>query len=669
MRARPSEAVRIGVDTGGTFTDLVVLGPGSVLARTKVRSTPENPARAVLQGLRRLGLLNSASLVIHGTTVATNAFLQRREGRTALVTTRGFEDVLALGRQARQFLYRLDPPSPPQFVPTKMRLGLEERLGPAGEVIVPLRRGSLVRLLRRLRRLRPDAVAICLLHSYVNPAHEKQAASLLRQEGWHLSLSHRVAGEFREFERTSTTVANATLAKPVEEYLATLRRRLGERRLKIMGSSGGWMTARRAVELPVRTLLSGPAGGVAAASLLGKLVAERGLISLDVGGTSTDVALCLGDVPRVARTSLDGVPLLMSTLDIRSLGAGGGSIARRDAGGALRVGPESAGAEPGPACYAHGGRRATLTDAHLALGRLPANGLLDGEMPLDEKAARAALARLGRSLGMSVEETARGILRVMESSLESSIRILVAGKGFTPSSLTLCVFGGAGGLHACALARTLGLKRILVPPDPGTFSALGLASSAATWEASRTVLRRFRHLDERGLGALTQGMEREGKAVLAKEGHEASALRVIREADLRYAGQSHELTLPMGARLLERFHRIHARAFGYARPAEEVDLVTVRVRVVAAPPQFSLARHHFRRHRAVTSEYRKTWLETGLPRRLAIFARTSLSPGAMILGPALITEYSATTYLALGFRLEVGGFGEMVLTRAKTGLS
>ncbi|HEV8375611.1 MAG TPA: hydantoinase/oxoprolinase family protein, partial [Candidatus Polarisedimenticolia bacterium] len=522
-----------------------------------VPSTPEDPSRAVLSGLYRLGLLRDSSPVIHGTTVATNAFLQGRGGRTVLITTRGFEDVLALGRQARPHLYRLDPPRRAEWIPSRWRMGVDERMDASGKPYLPLRRRSLQEVVRRVRRLRPDAVAICMLHSYADPAHEKKTAAALRGGGWHVSESHRVAGEFREFERTCTTVANAKLAKPVEGYLEALRRSLGSRRLRIMASSGGWMTASRARRLPVRTLLSGPAGGVCAASLLGKLVSSRDLITLDMGGTSTDLALCLGEVPRVARTSLAGVPLLIPTLDIRSLGAGGGSIARRDAGGALRVGPASAGAQPGPACYARGGKEPTLTDAHLVLGRLPEEGLLGGKLPLSGSHARAALAKLGRSLGMGVEETARGILRVVESSVENSIRSLAAGKGLVPASLALLVFGGAGGLHACALARRLGIGRILVPTDPGAFSALGLASSTATWEASRTVMRRIRRLGRAERAEMTLDLEKEGKAAMSKEGHRLSSLRVVREADARYVGQSHELTLPLVAGFPDRFHEDH----------------------------------------------------------------------------------------------------------------
>ena len=650
-----SGVLRIGVDTGGTFTDLVVAGRSGILRVLKLRSTPADPAGAVLEGLRRLGMLQGNAMVIHGTTVATNALLQGRGGKAVLVTTSGFEDILALGRQSRPDLYRLDSRPRSDWLPSNRRVGVSERMDPTGEPITPPSRKSLEELLGRLRRIRPDAVAVCFLHAYANPAHEKLVARSLRREGWHLSLSHRVAGEFREYERTSTTVANAVLAMPVEGYLTNLNRRIGGR-LRVMGSSGGWMTARRASQMPVRTVLSGPAGGVGAATLLGRRVARRGLITLDMGGTSTDLALCLGEVPRITRTSLNRVPLLIPALDIRSLGAGGGSIARCDAGGALRVGPESAGAEPGPACYGRGGTEPTLTDAHLVLGRLPEEGLLGGEIQLDEPAARRALGRLGRKLKMGAQETARGILRVVESSLENAIRALVAERGLIPSSLTLMVFGGAGGLHACELAKNLGVRHVVIPPDAGTFSALGLASSPSIWESSRTVLLVADRLPERDLRKRLQVLEREGLATLRREGSRPAALRVMREADLRYAGQSHELTLPLGAKLVQRFHRRHEREFGYSRSGEEVELVTLRVRIAAAPPKIDIRPGP---HASGTGAGARRTRPGKSRSGLALYRRADLRLGDRLIGPALITEYSATTYLPKGFRLVVGGMGEL----------
>ena len=652
MNPAGDRIVRIGIDTGGTFTDLVALGSSGLVRVLKVRSTPEDPSRAVLEGLRRLGLLRSSAPIVHGTTVATNAFLQRRGGRAVLVATAGFEDVLVLGRQARPSLYLLDPPERPEWIPSRLRLGLQERIGPSGETVVPLRRAALRRLLRRLESARPDAVAVCLLHAYANPAHERRVGAALRGRGWHVSLSHRVAGEFREFERTSTTVANAVLARPVDGYLAALQRRLGSR-LRIMGSSGGWMTAARAREMPVRTLLSGPAGGALAAARIGRRLRAPRLITLDMGGTSTDLAVCLGEVPRVPRTYLSGSPLLLPTLDIRSLGAGGGSIARRDAGGGLRVGPESAGADPGPACYGRGGREPTLTDALLLLGRLPESGLLGGTMPLDRAAAARAVGRLARSLRLGMEQTARGILGVVETHLENAIRALVSERGLAPASFQLLVFGGAGGLLACGVAERLGIGRILVPPDPGTLSALGLAASPAAWEGSRTVLAAGRTFTRDQIRRWSDPLVREGVRTLRREQGPRAPIAIFREIDFRYRGQSHEIAVPAGAGAVERFHREHQRCFGYARRGDWVELVTVRVRVQGRQAAAGGRRAQPRPGRTKSFHGRAA----------REIQRDDLRPGARLRGPALVTEYSATTYLAGGFRLDLGPEGELVLAR------
>ena len=655
------EWIRIGVDTGGTFTDLVVIGSHIPPRAMKVPSTPSEPAKAVLAGLARMGLLSGEDSVIHGTTVATNAFLERRHGKAALITTQGFEDVLVLGRQARTELYRLDPPSRPEWIPRALRLGVAERVSPRGEVLQRLDPRGLAGVRRRLRRAGVDAVAICLLHAYANPRHEKLVRRTLRREGWHVSASHQVAGEFREYERTCTTVANAVLAAPMRRYLETLRRRLGGRRLRVMGSSGGWMSAQGAARLPVRTLLSGPAGGVCAAALLGRRRGSPRLITLDMGGTSTDLAVCEGEVPRRSRAELGGMSLMMPALEIHSLGAGGGSIARCDAGGALRVGPSSAGSDPGPACYGRGGTAPTLTDANLLLGRLPPGGLLDGAMPLDAAAARAAVSRLGQALGVSAKQAARGIVRVVESGLENALRSLVAGKGYTLREFTLLVFGGAGGLHACGLARRLGVRRILVPPDPGTFSAMGLALSPCTWESSRTVLLQFSSLAAPRIRSLLRPMVEEGaRAVRTQSGLPRSRLRILPEADLRYAGQSHEITLPLSASIARRFHRAHAKAYGYARAGETIELVTLRVRVEGTAPSFD-----WRRRAAASVSPVPPGFSS--PRRmrgnagLRCLRRTELSGVGPLRGPLLVEEYGATTYVAAGFEVGVGRFGELVI--------
>jgi N-methylhydantoinase A len=651
--------VRVGIDTGGTFTDLVVAGRGGVAAVLKVRSTPGDPARAVREGLRALGLLRSDCPVIHGTTVGTNAFLQRRGGRAALVATAGFEDLLVLGRQARPLLYVLDPPPRRPLLPRSRRLGVEERCGARGETLIPLKRSSLARLRSRLRRMRVDAVAVCLLHSYANPDHEEAVGRFLRDEGWHLSLSHRVAGEFREYERTCTTVANAQLARPLRSYLTSLGRTLGSRRLKIMGSSAGWMSGRQASADPVRTVLSGPAGGALAAMHLGRSSGFHRLITLDMGGTSSDVSLCDGRVPRIHGTELDGIPLRIPALDIQSVGAGGGSIARVDPGGALRVGPESAGADPGPACYGRGGKEATLTDALLVLGRLPAAGLLGGEFPLDRRAALRAVERLSFRLRISPTQAALGIVRVVDAALERAVRRISAGRGHHPGRFSLLVFGGAGALQACALASALGIGKVLIPPDPGAFSALGLCTSAPAWEVARTVMIRGTAFSPGLLERRLRPLEREAVRALRKGGSPGGIIRLLREADLRYRGQSHELSLPVSPRLAKAFHEAHRAQFGSARPGGEIELVNLRVRAEAPALPVRERRSAARPRQASPSDRSEAVLPGGKRAEIPVFRRQDLRGGEYLRGPAMVTEYSATTWVAPGYLLETEGSGTL----------
>ncbi|HEV8336814.1 MAG TPA: hydantoinase/oxoprolinase family protein [Candidatus Polarisedimenticolia bacterium] len=663
MASKPHPMLRVGVDTGGTFTDLVVAARRGPVAVLKVRSTPEDPSRAVLQGLAALGLERSSIRVVHGTTVATNALLQRRGGRVALVTTAGFEDVLALGRQNRPLLFRLDPPAREPLLADRFRLGVAERCGPRGEVLRRLKPASLRRLRARLRRLNVESVAVCLLHAYANPRHEREVARALRGSGWHLSLSHRVAGEFREYERTCTTVANALLVPPMEAYLGTLRRRLGSRRLRIMSSSGGWIPAWRAAAQPVRTVLSGPAGGIVAAMSAGRACGIDRLITLDVGGTSTDISVCEGREPRIQGTVLERIPLRIPSLDIQSIGAGGGSQARVDAGGALRVGPESAGADPGPACYSRGGTEATVTDALFFLGRLPEEGLLGGEIPLDRAAAERSLRRIGQRLGVSARAAAHGILQVANAALETAVRRISAGRGHHPARFALLAFGGAGGLLACPLASALGIERIVIPRDPGAFSAFGLCSSPPIWEVSRTVIGRAAGLEARELRRWLGPLEEEAVAALVRDGHPASSLRLEREADLRYRGQSHELSVPVRADLREAFHRAHGERFGYDRRDDDVELVNLRVRALAPAPRLATARSS---HPRSPASARRVAPEAGPLRRsgaLPRHRREDLPAGRRLHGPALITEYSATTYLAPDYWLEVDRMGLLHLRR------
>jgi N-methylhydantoinase A len=572
----------LGVDTGGTFTDFVCFDRGTLLTH-KILSTPDDPSRAVLEGLRALGGLGD--LVRHGSTVATNAFLERKGARVTLVTTKGFEDLLEIGRQERGSLYDLDWERPEPLVPRSRRVGIRERVGPDGTVITPLDRTA-------LRRLRvADAVAVCFLHSYANPAHERLAGRLLPGA----VLSSDVLPEYREYERLSTTVLSAYVAPVMRRYLERLGRSVP--RLEVMASDGGAMDPAAAGRRAARTLLSGPAGGVIAAQSLGL---QRG-IAFDMGGTSTDVCLFDGRAPVVQEGSLGGLPLRIPHFEIHTVGAGGGSLARRDAGGALRVGPESAGARPGPICYGFGGRVPTVTDANLVLGRIDPERFLGGRM-------RLRPVSLPRSF-------AEGVVEVADAGMERALRRVSVERGRDPADFWLIAFGGAGPLHAVSLADRLGMKGVVVPPHPGLFSAWGMAQADRTVERSRTVV---------GPEPDFRPLEREAR-------RELPGGRLERWVAARYEGQSHELRVPWtGTRTASAFHEEHRKRYGYARHVR-VEWVGAIVRATIPGPRLELR---------------------GLPRggrtHTGPVDRRALKAGDVVKGPAVISEESATTWIPRG---------------------
>jgi N-methylhydantoinase A len=589
----------VGVDTGGTFTDLILFD-GRTVRTHKVLSTPRDPARAVLEGLRALGALDAQ--VVHGSTVATNAFLERRGARVALVTTRGFEDLLEIGRQARGSLYDLfwSPPEP--LVPRARRYGVRERIGPDGRVLVPLDRAA-------VRRIRERHVAVCFLHSYANPAHERAVARLLPGA----VLSSDVLPEYREYERLSTTVLTAYVAPVVGTYLARLGRSLP--RLRLLASDGGSISAESARRRAAQTLLSGPAGGVIAAQALGL----GKVVSFDMGGTSTDVALLDGSARVTKEGTIGGMPLRVPHFEIHTVGAGGGSIARFDEGGALRVGPESAGADPGPICYGRGGTRPTVTDANLALGRIDPTLFFGGRMKLRDPGLRRAQAE--------------GILEVADAAMERALRRVSVERGYDPAEFRLVAFGGAGPLHACALADRLGMKGVVVPRWPGLFSALGMVLADLTVEVSRTVL--GRPID---WGALERAARRELDGTLE------------RFVEVRYRGQSYELRLPWEKRpeaLARRFHEEHRRRYGFAREEAPVEVVNAIVRATVRTPKPRFA---------PLARGGRTWRGGTVPRE-------RLRAGDMVRGPAIVAEDNATTWIPRGWAARVDPVGHLELFR------
>ena len=655
--------MRIAIDTGGTFTDCVALVDGR-LRVVKVFSTPADPSRAVLEGIAGLGAEGRVD-VLHGTTVGTNTMLERTGARVAFVTTAGFEDTIAIGRQTRARLYDWFAPVPVCLVPKELRFGVPERVSAEGEILRRPTEEELAELKERVRASGAEAVAVSLLFSFANPETERRVEVALAELGLPVSVSHRILPEFREYERGSTTVVNAYLAPRMGRYLGNLEERVATGhaggRVEVMQSSGGIIAARVAAREPVRTVLSGPAGGVVGAFRMAALAGFERIIGFDMGGTSTDVFLADGDGARLTREAqVAGVPVGAPMLDIHTAGAGGGSIARFDAGGMLRVGPESAGADPGPVCFGRG-TRATVTDANLVLGRLDAGSFLGGGVGLDLERTRRILDEAKGALG-TVEEFAAGIVRVVETAMEKAIRVISVERGHDPRDFTLVAFGGGGPLHAVALARALRIPRVLVPAMPGALSAVGILLADTVRDYSRTVMLPGEAMGD--LAGVFGELEELGRGEFAAEGLEGEALRSL---DVRYKRQGYELNVPWDEDASEgamaAFHELHRRSYGFCDEARAVEIVNVRLRMVAAGEPFTPERRELGSGEgsgALAGE-REIYFDGGfVPARL--YSREGLKPGERILGPAMITEYTAATVLPPGASALVDGFGNLVIS-------
>jgi len=662
----------LGVDVGGTFTDAVLVGEGSSVHTAKVPTTPTRQSVGVLDAVRLVLARAQAGAedverFAHGMTVATNALLEGRTARTALIATDGFTDVIELGRQARASLYELCLSGPVPLVPAELRFGAPERTGPDG----PLRAldPDLARVLvEQVALARPQAVAVALLHSYAHPAHERLLGALLSEllPEVQVSLSCEVVGTFREYERTATTVLDAALSPLLGTYLRRLTADAGDLGLpepQVMQSSGGLTDSARAAAHAALTVLSGPAGGVGGALLLAELAEEPNVLCFDMGGTSCDV--CLIDdlqVSETAERTIAGRPLSLPALDIHTVGAGGGSIAWRDPGGALRVGPASAGAIPGPACYGNGGELPTVTDANLLLGRLLEDSPLAGGLALDRSAADRAVARLAQDLDMDVLACAEGIVRVAEAEMLGALRLITVERGIDPRGFVLLAFGGAGPLHAAALAGELGIERILCPRASGVLSALGLAAAAPRRDVSRTVMLSGEELTPAALSGERDALIAEASSAL---GTQPSRVRVRHE--LRYRGQSFELSVEQSESshpdtLREGFARAHELRYGYSDDSAEVELVNLRVSVWGPPPSLSPLAP---RAAAPTLEARPIVFD-GRSLEASVY-RGELPAGTTITGPALCALSEATLLLAPGWSGEVDPHGTIRITAAGPG--
>jgi len=651
----------LGVDVGGTFTDFYFWHEGH-LEVLKRPSSPEDPSVSVLAGIAERGWRPDE--VVHGSTVATNAVLERRGARTAFVATKGFRDLLAIGRQTRPRLYDLEPSRPPPLVPRDLCFEADERLDYQGSVLTALDPVEVRRLAREVSDAGAEAVGVCLLFSFLDPAHERAIAAALRAAGLDVSASHEVLPEFREYERASTTALNAYVGPVARRYLGALAsglERAGTPELRVMQSSGGTATAAQAAALPASTLLSGPAAGVAGAFAVARAAGFESVITFDMGGTSTDVCLCPGSVPFTTEWSVGGLPVRLPAVDVNTVGAGGGSIAWTDAGGALRVGPRSAGADPGPACYGRGGP-ATVTDAHLLLGRLSPHWFLGGRFPLDGAKAEAALSGLSAA---AAKDTARGVIAVAGAHMERALRVVSVERGFDPRDFTLVAFGGAGPLQACDLARALSVRRVLVPRYPGVLSAFGMAFADQSRDVS---------------AALVAGVPESGDATLALESRVSAAIAGLAERlraelgpaariepalDLRYAGQGYELTVPWpesglgGA--VDAFQAEHRRRFAHADPGRAIEVTAVRARGrVTRPAPETAALIAGGPDPAPACLGRQpvmfdTWRET------PVYGRERLLAFNRIEGPALVAQMDSTTVIPPGWAATVDHHANLIL--------
>jgi N-methylhydantoinase A len=697
-------ALRIAIDTGGTFTDCVWVESGA-LKTLKVFSTPDDPSRAIAEALRKIGATGkpgAPATLLHGTTVGTNALLQRKGARVALITTSGFEDVIEIGRQARPRLYDFFFDQVAPLVSRELRFGIKERTDAEGRILERPSEAELARLREAVRRANPDAIAISLLFSFANPENEVAVTNAVKNLGKPLSVSHRILPEFREYERTSTVVVNAYLQPLMQSYMERLAesachqenerseelesRSGGSRkqvatRIFVMQSSGGITALESAAREPVRTVLSGPAGGLVGAAAMAVRSGLRKILSFDMGGTSTDVAAVQGDVRAGGQSEVAGLPVGVPMLEIHTVGAGGGSLARFDAGGSLRVGPESAGADPGPICYGRG-TEPTVTDANLLMGRLRPDRFLGGEFTLDADRARRITTEWLKKQGshLSVEQFSAGVVRVANANMERALRVVSIERGYDPREFALVAFGGAGGLHACELAEAMTIPTVMIPARPGALSAFGILVSDVVKDYSRTLLWRIAGHPRQALPRAKLETEFRKLETAAQKEFRAErwrgAVEYERSLDLRYRGQGYELNVPATNKdkdkdndkdnVTARFHREHQRRYGYHHAGREIELVTLRLRARLRTPQpqsLSKTRQQPARKPAlrVAPVERAPVFFHDKAVITPVFERGDILPGRSMRGPAVITEYSATTVIPPGKKFWVDTSENLVI--------
>jgi N-methylhydantoinase A/oxoprolinase/acetone carboxylase beta subunit len=653
---RTRTAIIAGIDTGGTFTDLVAMVDGELVVH-KTLSTPDDPARAVIEGLAQMLAGAEASMVTYSSTVATNALLELKGARVALFTNVRFEDLIEIGRQNRTELYALSPSRPTPLVARAMRFGVEERTLFDGAIEKALTDAELTRIADVARKSGAEAFAICLLHSYANPKSEDAIAAALAPLSRPVSVSHRILAEYREFERLSTTIVNAYVAPRMASHLQNLQSRLHASRLRVMQSNGTAIGVELARDEPVRTILSGPAAGVIGAGQLASAMGVDRFITFDMGGTSTDVSM-FDQRARIRTLSYqNGYAVRTPVIDIHTVGAGGGSIARVDAGGALRVGPESAGANPGPACYGRG-ELATVTDADLVAGRIVAANFLGGAMKIFPDRAAHAIKKLAATMRTTSTLAARGVIRVVNANMERAIRVITVERGFDPRDFALLAFGGAGPMHACELALDLGIRHIVLPRNPGLLCAWGALGAPMGREYSTTI--RDTSPAYRDLLRRAAPMIKRATRELSGEGATRTQISHELFADLRYRGQSYELEVALTPRFIEEFHTSHQKTFGHSSPDSAVEVVNLRLRSHASGPSAALCKIG-KNAKSATPVGEIDTLVGDQTRRVKIYRRDDLGPHSKIAGPLIVVELSSTSYIAPEFMLRVDDYGNLHL--------
>lgn len=649
----------LGIDTGGTFTDFVLYDGASLRIHKRI-STPAAPAQAILQGIADLGIEPEKLTIIHGSTVATNAVLEDKGVKTAYITNRGFGDVLTIGRQARRALYALQPA--PVKPPVERELCLETggRISATGDVIEPLSEADLDHLCAQVASLSPQAVAINLLFSFLDPSFEQRIEARLADSIF-VSRASFILPQYKEYERGITTWLNASVGPLVQRYINQLERELPTTPISIMQSAGGTIAANQAGKFAVHMLLSGPAGGLAGAAFIGKSCHRPRLLTFDMGGTSTDVALIDGQIKLTTEARINQYPVSIPMVDVHTIGAGGGSIAWLDEGGLLQVGPQSAGSAPGPACYDLGGEQPTVTDANLVLGRLPGDAKLGGTMTLSLERARVAIASLADKLALSVEETALGIIRIANEHMAEALRVISIQRGLDPRHFTLMSFGGAGGLHVCALAESLGMREAIAPIHAGVLSALGMITSPRSRHLVKTVPGLLTQLRESTLLAAFDSLALDGCNALVEENINADEIKETRSLDVRYAGQSYTLNIPwLGLdQAAAQFHQQHEQRYGH-RLALAIEVVNIHVIVSGPTPQITL---HAATPPHTHSEATRTTIVYGIDAPVAVIERGQLQIEMHYLGPLVISEATATTFLAPGWQCVKDSLGNLLLSR------